>query len=54
MVVAANNLRLNLKRLTKDRQKISNPGTKLAPSRALRNCPVGNFSEGVRLPRGKK
>jgi len=29
----------------------SNPGIKLAPSRALKNCPVGNFSEGVSLPR---
>jgi len=30
-----------------------NPGPKLAPSRVLKNCPAGIFSEGVRLPRGK-
>ena len=26
--------------------------TGLEPGRALKNCPVGNFSEGDRLPRG--
>jgi len=29
----------------------SNPGTKLAPGRALRIPPVAGFSEGARLPR---
>jgi len=35
----------------KIRQILPKPGTKLAPSRALRNHAVRDFSEGARLPR---